>query len=227
MFIELSIHPDRPLFRLPEAKLAFARRAAAECATHDLELVAWRLVGDDAVLVLRGRERAALRYGSFVVAHHAAAHGVQGVRSVRHARVAPTVALAWGRIHRLHRGEPLADPWTSLWDGIGLRCAPWFDASMLRGVSPRMLLAEAGWAGPEPGAPHPLEVRPDASLVRAAIALVCGFGRAACPTHVLDQALAAVHGVPWPDGRTTHRAVWPTLAVLADPRLHAAARLAP
>ncbi len=228
MFVELSIHPERRLLRHASDRLALICRAAKESPTHQVELVAWRLRGDDVVFVIRGSERAALRFGAFLVVHHARATDQPGLRAARHARVLPSVARAWDRIAELHGGEPLADPWTSLWDGIGLRRALWFDARALRGVPAHRLLADAGWSGPDPGSPLPLPEAPGPRLARAATALVSGLARAACPAHLVEQVLHTSAGARGePERSPPPPTVWLAMAVLADPRLHEAALRTP
>ena len=228
MFIELSIHPHRPVFQSPADRLAFARRAAGESPNHHLELVAWRLVENDAVLLLRGRERDALRFAGLLLAHHVRAVGIAGTRSTRHASVLPTTSRAWDRITALHAARPLDDPWTSLWDGLGLRAAPWFQAHTLRTVAGPALLEATSWSGPEPGHPQPGVARPEPELVEAAVALTCGLPRAACPSHLLELAVAVSTEQPAAlDTSALPPAVWRALAVLADPRLHPAARRTP
>ncbi|GEM_PF-6997756 len=228
MFVQLIVRPKRPLYPTPSERLAFARRAATECTGWGLELAAWRLLEHEALLLVRGQATDARRFASLLVAHHAA-HTMRGPNhSDRLARVVPDVERAWQVVGQLHgRGGALRDPWSSLWDGLGLRTATWFQPTFLRSAPPGVLLEAVGWRGRHPGKPPNTPPRVVPGLIEGAAALVTGRPRADCARRLIHQTAWCVARTPAPWEGRRHRALAPTLAVVLDPRLHGAASATP
>jgi hypothetical protein len=209
MFARLILIGHSPLFPTDKHRLAFARRASQEAAAWDVELLAWRLLSYEALLLLHGQPRALTDYGRMLRTHHgswSARHGHPVRWAAALSCPLPSELLARECAAELHRDggdhgdrAALRDAWSSLWDGLGLRQSSWFRPRWLAAEGSGPLLRAAGWRGPPPGVEGPGRSR-NISFETILAAAALATGRAADDRDLRQPAAhAAVQlGLPRP-----------------------------
>jgi DNA-binding phage protein len=142
------------LFLADAHRRAFLERAQRLGARWGVQTLAFRLDGRTATLLSSGGGAGLehwmrlMQSGHGVYMHHHASVRVLWrppvVRSVRDSMDARRLLTT------LHAGS-LSRPWSSLWEGVGLRRAAFFDGAWVRQQGdPREHLVRIGWHGPVP-----------------------------------------------------------------------------
>lgn len=148
LFVDMRGEGPRPPLTDPVERLALLTLLARLAARWGAQPLAFRLEPGRARLVLRGEGAALGTVVRLAQSGHSAwcNHHCPGARWALARRVVlpSRPELLRGVLVDLHRGPgPLLCPWTSLWDGLGLRRAAWFDPAPLQALLPAEALAAA------------------------------------------------------------------------------------
>ncbi|MCB9764711.1 MAG: hypothetical protein H6739_33355 [Alphaproteobacteria bacterium] len=241
-YAHLGSADGSPIFDDDTDRLDFLERTARLGRRWGVTLLAFGLRPADAELIFSGQREPAgqwlrlLRSG-FAMSRRQRGRPIAWAPSA--ASTLPDAIYALAFAHRAHRrAQGLGDPGSSLWDGLGLRQAVWFDAGWLQRLSSRKALMEgAGLTG----SPPPLGARAPGYApwprIQQAVAAATGADPDARAQRVLRvqvaarcgwtiEALAALGRVGAPAIRRAlhlpdRPALAATLAHLQDARLQA------